>query len=151
MKNNKKRIIESEINDLVIDLNHLKFPEAFNISQDNEKVIKLFQEENVLFQKIHFFSGTVIKSDQWKAYNSLTEEGYKHLTVNHSIQFISEDGVHTQLIEALWSQVKMILKLKRGTRKKMLPGYLDFYSFLCLAKFRKKSPLKLFLEIIQIK
>ena len=126
-----------------------KKPTLTNIIKDHVKPGRnfFFLEEKFLL----FFSGTVIKSDQWRAYNSLNEEGYKHLTVNHSIEFVSSEGVHTQLIESLWSQVKMIFKIKRGTRKKMLPGYLDYYSFLCLTKFRKKSPFKLFLEIIQIK
>jgi len=39
--------------------------------------------------------GTTILSDCWKAYSSLVEEGYIHETVNHSIQLVSDTGVHT--------------------------------------------------------
>ena len=35
--------------------------------------------------KDYIESGTTIISDCWKAYQCLTSEGYKHLTVNHSI------------------------------------------------------------------
>ena len=40
--------------------------------------------------------GTTIISDCWKAYNCLGNKGYKHLTVNHSYNFVDSD--HTQLI-----------------------------------------------------
>jgi hypothetical protein len=97
----------------------------------------------------HVHHGSKIKSDEWAAYNSLGESGFNHLTVNHSVSFISEFGIHTQLIESLWAQVKSSLKLKRGTSKKHLAGYLDLYSFLCDAKHQKKTPLSLFIELIQ--
>ena len=42
--------------------------------------------------------GTTILSDCWKAYSSLEQEGSIHSTVNHSIQFISESGKHTNSI-----------------------------------------------------
>jgi hypothetical protein len=97
----------------------------------------------------HIAEGSTIKSDEWAAYSSLNDEGFKHLTVNHSIQFVNNSGIHTQLIESTWSQIKSILKVKRGTSKDFLPGYLDFYSFLMLAKHKKMSTFNAFLEIIQ--
>ena len=32
--------------------------------------------------------GTTIISDSWKAYSSLGQSGYTHLTVNHSLNFV---------------------------------------------------------------
>ena len=38
-------------------------------------------------------------SDMWKAYDCLKDEGYTHLTVNHSLNFDPDTGAHTQRIE----------------------------------------------------
>ena len=37
--------------------------------------------------KQYILPGTTIYSDCWKAYNTLADEGYIHMTVNHSINF----------------------------------------------------------------
>ena len=43
--------------------------------------------------------GTCVMSDMWKAYDCLQDEGYNHLTVNHSLNFVDPDtGAHTQRI-----------------------------------------------------
>ena len=36
--------------------------------------------------------GTTIISDCWKAYCNLEKHGYKHVTVNHSKEFVSMNG-----------------------------------------------------------
>ena len=47
--------------------------------------------------------GTRMMSDLWRSYNCLKDEGYEHLTVNHSLNFIAPDtGAHTQGIENTW-------------------------------------------------
>lgn len=97
----------------------------------------------------HVLPRSTIKSNQWASYNGLNEEGFTHLTVNHSLEFVSQEGIHTQLIESTWSQLKSILKIKRGISKSHLPGYLDFYSFICDAKHQNKSIIVFFIELIQ--
>ena len=77
----------------------------------------------------HIVAGSTVKSDEWKAYHSLGEMGYVHLKVNHSISFVTEEGVHTQMIEGIWSQVKAIIKVHHGWTAKDLPGQLDQFSF----------------------
>ena len=52
---------------------------------------------------------TTIYSDCWKAYSSLVSEGYVHNTVNHSIQFVCDNGTHTNNIESRWNAVKKSL------------------------------------------
>lgn len=72
--------------------------------------------------------GTIIHSDEWKAYSRLIENGFIHQTVNHSIQFINpETGVHTQNIESYWSKMKLRGKKMKGIHKRQLKSYLSEY------------------------
>ena len=46
-------------------------------------------------------------SDMWKAHDCLKDEGFTHLTVNHSLNFVGLDtGAHTQGNENTWWGVK---------------------------------------------
>lgn len=73
--------------------------------------------------------GTIIISDCWRSYNSLSEEGFTHLKVNHSINFVDPDsGAHTNSIERVWRDVRS--KIPRyGTRKAHSVGYLAEFMF----------------------
>ena len=73
--------------------------------------------------KQYILPGTKIMSDCWKSYDKLSEEGYVHGTVNHSIEFVnSETGDHTQTIESTWRAVKRSLP-RSGTVKGMYNSY----------------------------
>ena len=50
-----------------------------------------------LIQK-HIAPGTTIISDCWKAYCNLEKHGYEHRLVNHSKEFVSDEGFHTNKI-----------------------------------------------------
>ena len=52
--------------------------------------------------------GSIIHTDQWRAYGGLDALGYIDETVNHSVEFVSEDGVgrHTQAIESQWRAIR---------------------------------------------
>lgn len=69
--------------------------------------------------------GTIIISDCWKAYNCLQSEGYRHLTVNHSVNFVvpGDPETHTNTIERLWREIKSKVPLY-GRRNKHFLGYL---------------------------
>ncbi|XP_031337372.1 uncharacterized protein LOC116168438 [Photinus pyralis] len=55
----------------------------------------------------HIRPGTTIISDCWCSYQCLGTEGFRHLTVNHSLTFMDPDtGAHTQNIERLWRDVR---------------------------------------------
>ena len=97
----------------------------------------------------HITRGSTIKSDQFTPYLTLGSEGFEHLSVSHSMEFVNEDGIHTQAIESAWSQIKSIIKVKRGTVEAHLQGILDYYSFIYVAKFEGNSRLDAFLELIQ--
>ncbi|KAK7938559.1 hypothetical protein WMY93_001885 [Mugilogobius chulae] len=55
----------------------------------------------------HVKPGSMILSDEWRAYRVLPELGYNHFTVNHSQWYVDPvTGTHTQHIERAWRKIK---------------------------------------------
>ena len=77
----------------------------------------------------HIQPGTIIHSDQWAAYNSVsTLPGVAgHQTVNHSLEFVAPNGTHTQHIESYWNRLKWKMKRMKGCHSHQLASYLDEY------------------------
>lgn len=76
------------------------------------------------------YPGTIIWSDQFRAYNSLNQN-YSHETVNHRLNYVNpESGVHTQNIESLWNKLKYVLKNRRGIGNGDLQSFLNENMFL---------------------
>ena len=75
----------------------------------------------------HTQSGTIVWSDEWRAYRrvSTLSTVQCHQTVNHSVEFVSPQGVHTQAIESYWARAKYKLKKMKGCSEEQLPSYLD--------------------------
>jgi transposase-like protein len=74
----------------------------------------------------HVKPHTTIVSDSWSSYNKLTHLNYRHLTVNHSVNFLDpETGAHTNKIEGLWAQVKRKFKEMNGCSRVHLQSYID--------------------------
>ena len=76
----------------------------------------------------HTAPGTIIHSDEWRVYNSVTNlpTVAGHAAVNHSRHFVDPvTGVHTQTVESYWNRVKTKLKRMKGCDSNQLPGYLD--------------------------
>ncbi|XP_069995056.1 uncharacterized protein [Penaeus vannamei] len=87
---------------------------------------------NVIKERIH--PGTTVISDCWKAYNCLEKEGYQHLTVNHSYNFVDpKSKAHTNTIERKWREAK--IKVPRFGRRTY-----HFAGYLAKAIFQKKYP-----------
>lgn len=72
----------------------------------------------------HVAPGSVIYTDEWRAYAQLCDSGFTHGTVNHSLHFVDpESGVHTNTIESTWWAVKRSLP-STHTRKGHLGDHL---------------------------
>jgi len=70
--------------------------------------------------------GTSIYSDQWPAYGQLRNMGYRHMTVNHSQNFVDPaTGTCTNSIEAYWSRVKRSIRLHWLSDRDQLPLRID--------------------------
>jgi hypothetical protein len=49
-----------------------------------------------------------IHSDEWRAYNKIRKNGFKHYTVNHKENFVNpQTGKHTQLIECYGTKQRL--------------------------------------------
>ena len=88
--------------------------------------------------------GTTIVSDCWKAYTNLSINGYVHKSVNHSEEFVNEDGDHTYKIERHWRQMKASLPT-HGRRKLVStlshPSFPDPYHRIFLRERSFASPI----------
>lgn len=72
------------------------------------------RECDTLFPLIqqYILSGSVIKSDQWRAYSTLNDHGYTHLAVNNSAISLhpTDPLIHSKNIENLWRDVNEWMK-----------------------------------------
>lgn len=89
------------------------------------------RDRKTLFEVIRrrIAPGTSIMSDSWKAYLTLSKEGYHHEMVNHSHNFLSPDDprVNTQRIERAWRTLKSIIP--SGCHGEDRWSYLAEYTF----------------------
>lgn len=86
------------------------------------------RDEATLLAVINRFvrPGSIIYSDMWRGYIGLTPLlGLEHHTVNHSGEFVSREGVHTNTIEATWCGLKIMIP--KRNRNKEIEGHLWEY------------------------
>jgi transposase-like protein len=71
------------------------------VTSRDAETLRAIIEENVE-------PGTQVMTDCWRGYSGLGECGFRHRSVNHSINFIDPDdrSVHTQKIERMWKSLK---------------------------------------------
>ena len=93
--------------------------------------------------------GTTVISDCWKAYSSLNSEGFSHLTVNQSVNFVDpETSAHTNTIESTWRALKKPLP-KHGTTKSLYDTYFAQYCVRRQFLIDKEDPFLEFLQLIK--
>ena len=75
--------------------------------------------------------GTIVHSDQWASYSQVSRlpNVSQHETVNHSVEFISPTGIHTQNVESYWNRVKTKIKRMKGCHEQQLASYLDEFMY----------------------
>ncbi|XP_018406348.1 PREDICTED: uncharacterized protein LOC108782553 [Cyphomyrmex costatus] len=96
--------------------------------------------------KYWIMPGTTIISDCWKSYQCLNNEGFQHLTVNHTYNFVDPDsGAHTQNIERVWREVRANIP-RYGRREYHLERYLC--EFLFKRAYAKKDRIENFFDLI---
>ena len=90
---------------------------------------RLYHKEMLPIIQQHVAAGTVVWSDEWAAYNHMASlpNVSNHDVVNHSVEFVSPSGVHTQNVESYRTKIK--LKKMRGCHEHQLASYLDEYMY----------------------
>ena len=77
----------------------------------------------------HVNRGSTINSDGAKCYKSLIHMGYTNNVVIHKQEFITPNGIHTNGIENIWSNLKSVLKQIRGSQGRMVDGHVDEFVY----------------------
>lgn len=129
------------------------------IQRGGELVLRML--DNVQQQTIqpliqtHVVLGTQVYTDEYNIYSRLTEWGYDHQTVNHSLGEYArdEDGdgfheVHVNTMEGVWSLLRSWLRPHRGISQEKLPLYLGFFEFIHNARLRGKAVLSALLTVL---
>ena len=79
--------------------------------------------------KRHVKKNSIIYTDKWKGYIGISELGYTHGVVNHSIGFIDEStGIHTNTIEGSWTAIKRTIPVRNRT-KSLIQPFLNIFMF----------------------
>jgi transposase len=78
----------------------------------------------------HVIPASVVCTDEFKSYNDLEKQGYKHGKVQHAEKVYVSGDIHVNTIEGFWSLVKRgIGGVYHAVSSKHLQGYLNEYSW----------------------
>ncbi|XP_076295794.1 LOW QUALITY PROTEIN: uncharacterized protein LOC143216514 [Lasioglossum baleicum] len=96
-------------------------------------------ETLISINRKHIVANSIIHTDNWRAYNGLTNENYCiHETVNHSTNFVDpQTGVHTQNIERLWRDLRASIP-RYGIRDYHYNNYIAEFLFKRTYNFDKR-------------
>ena len=74
--------------------------------------------------------GSTIHTDGANVYKTLGRHmRYNHNFVVHKTEYVTAEGIHTNWIENVWSNLKIKLKSLRGSQGTMLDGHIDEYQY----------------------
>ena len=79
---------------------------------------------------------SVVYSDGWSAYDTLSVEGYEHERIDHDAELVADGGRHINGIENFWSQAKRHLRKFNGVPKGSFPLFLQE----CAWRFNAGTP-----------
>ncbi|KAG0436694.1 hypothetical protein DMUE_4099 [Dictyocoela muelleri] len=111
-----------------------------NPSRGYAKIIQA-RDANTLLPVIKsvVFPGSIIHTDEWASYNSLSQEQqYRHDKITHKFNFVDpKTGVQTQSVEAFNNKLKNFIKLQLGCKEENRGALLDYFLF--LGNFRENA------------
>ena len=108
---------------------------VFGIVERNTKrtVFSLVEKrtKEVLWPLIekHIVKGATIYHDDFSVYRKLHTIGYKHGAVNHSKEFVSQDGVCTNTVEGVWGMLKKRISSMGGVYQERIDSVLDEFQY----------------------
>jgi len=73
--------------------------------------------------------GARVYTDNYSIYHFLSEEGYRHRTVNHGAGEYARGEVHCNSMECTWSWLRQMVRTYRGISKVYLPLYVAQFEF----------------------
>lgn len=73
--------------------------------------------------------GSVIYTDEWRAFSGLGMDGYTHGTVNHSLRYTDRKGTHVNSVESFFSFARRRLAKFNGISRRMFPLHLKECEF----------------------
>ena len=98
-----------------VESNEIRFDICPQNKRDQETLLQLIQK--------HVAPDSTIFTDAWKGYSNLSENGFEHWCVNHTYQFVTEEGVTTNKIESQWRSLRNRLS-RGGIQKDKLADHL---------------------------
>ncbi|KCZ74470.1 hypothetical protein H311_04565, partial [Anncaliia algerae PRA109] len=92
--------------------------------------------------------GSIIHTDEWKAYIKLNQSNFDHKTIRHKFNFVDPiTGIHTQNVESFNNKLKLFIKNQRGCKADSRNDLCNLFLF--LDHYKNKAFLK-FLELIKV-
>lgn len=74
--------------------------------------------------------GSIVYTDGHPSYPRIaTNLNLSHHVVNHSIGFVSNEGIHTNNIECFWSHLKTSMRKENGVKRVNIDDWISQYTF----------------------
>lgn len=73
--------------------------------------------------------GATVYTDKWRGFTELGLDGYTHRSVNHSEEYVAQDGSHINGIESFWSFAKRRTTKFNGIARTTLPLHIKECEF----------------------